>query len=586
MLSADGLVVSVVGEDGRDNGTYDFRDVAGTGPLKGELVAVFARLAWSAGTWTTAGTCRANARALRRFLRFAADHVPPVTCTAQITTAVWNQWRLSAGRGPYGDVGLVRRLLREVALPAGVRAVVDARARKPPQGKVASYTFEEFRLIRDAARRTVAAVDARIGEGVRLLDDWQAGLLDSDSDQGRWGRLLDQISRTGEFPFLVHGLGPDAVHKATGGLVRTSRDALRRLYPTYLEMGAAAVLLICHEAWNTSTLPEMDVPDQYPNADPGGDGPAVQRVSTVKRRRPRHHRHASNNLVDVGPGSAGRAMRQVLAITAQARATLAALGAPTARLLVARRYPRCEGLARFTHGDAVVLEEAISRWSKQAGLVTAAGVRVRVSPRRLRRTVQVFYGGPRNNTRSTHENVYLLRDAQVRAESGDVVAKGLSDAVDHAVARVRMRLVRHGDGPEPPDPGVLAAQAGIPLATARRVAAGHLDTAAAACVDFEHSPFTPSGPCAVSFLLCFACPNALATERHLPRIVYLHEAMTGLHSALDPAVWLVDWAGHYARVSDLLHTHTSAAERPALRGQVSDTDRDLVDAMLARRLDG
>src|SRR5438067_10245407 len=108
-------------------------------------------------------------------------------------------------------------------------------------------------------------------------------------------------------------------------------------------MAAAAVLLICHEAWNTSTLAEMDVPDQHPNADPGEDAPAVRRVSTVKRRRPRHNRHASNNLVDVGAGSAGRALRQVLAITAQARTTLTALGTRTARLLVARRYAQCEG---------------------------------------------------------------------------------------------------------------------------------------------------------------------------------------------------------------------------------------------------
>jgi hypothetical protein len=59
----------------------------------------------------------------------------------------------------------------------------------------------------------------------------------------------------------------------------------------------------------------------------------------------------------------------------------------------------------------------------------------------------------------------------------------------------------------------------------------------------------------VSFLLCFACPNALATDRHLPRIVYLHEAMTGLRSALDPAAWRIDWAGHHARVTDLRHPH-------------------------------
>jgi hypothetical protein len=292
ILSTDGLVVTVVGEDGRDNGSYDFRDAAGADQLKRELVAVFAALASAAGTWTTAGTCRAYAKVLRRFLRFAADHTPPVTRAAEITSGVWRAWQLSVGGGPFGDVGLVRRLLREVALPAATRAVVEARSRKPPQGQVASYTFEEFRLIRDAARRAVTAAETRIGEGARLVEDWRAGRLDPDSVQGRWGRLLDQISLTGEFPFVVHSLGPDAVHTATGGLVRTSTEALRRLYPSYQEVAAAAVLLICHEGWNTATLAEMDVPDQHPNADAdsdeSGDGPVVQRVATVKRRRPRH----------------------------------------------------------------------------------------------------------------------------------------------------------------------------------------------------------------------------------------------------------------------------------------------------------
>lgn len=111
------------------------------------------------------------------------------------------------------------------------------------------------------------------------------------------------------------------------------------------------------------------------------------------------------------------------------------MGTPTGRLLVARRHARYEHLPRFSHGDPALLEDAIARWSKHAGPTTAAGAGVRVSPRRLRRTVQVFYGGPRHNTRSTHENVYLLRDAQMRAESADVVAQGLSDAADHAEAR-------------------------------------------------------------------------------------------------------------------------------------------------------
>lgn len=117
------------------------------------------------------------------------------------------------------------------------------------------------------------------------------------------------------------------------------------------------------------------------------------------------------------------------------------------------------------------------------------------------------------------------------------------------------------------------------------MAQGALDTAVAACTDFEHSPFTPSGPCAVSFLLCFACPNAVATGRHLPRIVYLHQALEGLRSAVDTATWTADWAEHHGRIADLVSAHTTEAGRAALRAQLTDHDRGLIDRMLDRRLD-
>lgn len=585
-LSAAGLVVSVTGEDGGHNGTYDFTDAAGAPQLKRELVAAFARLASSAGTWTTAGTCRVHARSLRRFLRFVEDNAPQVASTLDLTAGLWNQWRLSVGHGQFSSAGLIRRLLCEVLLTDATLAAVAARARKPRQLPVESYSSQQFRIIRDAARRTVSQAAARIGEGARLVADWRAGLSPPDTDEFRWGQLLHQISLTGEFPTATHDVGPSTVSATAPGLVSVPGKALRRLYPSYVEIGAAAVLLICHEAWNASTLTQMQVPDQYPNADPGTDEPAVHRTATVKSRRPRDRRHGSNNLVDAGPTSSGRAMRDVLAITAPARATLTLLGEPTSALLIARRTAHAERWSRFAHGDSLWLENAIGRWSRQVRLTDATGVAVHVSARRLRRSVQVHYGGPRNNSTSTHENVYLLRDELLREQSADVVAQGLSDAVDHAAARVRMRLFRTSGPAEHDDTDAFAARAGIGADTARQVATGALDTAVAACVDFEHSPFTPSGPCAVSFLMCFACPNALATDLHLPRIVYLHEAMTTLRSALAPAAWATDWAGHYSRVAALLDGHTTEAERLALRARINDRDRHLVDALLTRRLDG
>ena len=113
---------------------------------------------------------------------------------------------------------------------------------------------------------------------------------------------------------------------------------------------------------------------------------------------------------------------------------------------------------------------------------------------------------------------------------------------------------------------------------------GQWDTALASCTDYEHSPFTPAGPCAVSFLLCLACPNAVATARHLPRLVHLHDALEQLRGSVPGSVWDLDWAPHWSRLTDLLDRHTTIDERSNARRQLTDTDRAIIDAVLTRRL--
>ena len=73
--------------------------------------------------------------------------------------------------------------------------------------------------------------------------------------------------------------------------------------------------------------------------------------------------------------------------------------------------------------------------------------------------------------------------------------------------------------------------------------------------------------------------------RHLPRIVYLHQVLEGLRSAVDTATWTADWAEHHGRIADLVSAHTTEAGRAALRAQLTGHDRDLIDRMLDRRLD-
>ncbi|RKM73927.1 hypothetical protein COO55_18910 [Rhodococcus opacus] len=112
---------------------------------------------------------------------------------------------------------------------------------------------------------------------------------------------------------------------------------------------------------------------------------------------------------------------------------------------------------------------------------------------------------PAQNTYEVHDTVYMLRDPSGREAARETIARGLTDAAEHAHLVGAMRLVLGGDAETlvelSDDPELAAA-----------IARGDLDTATAACADFTHSPHNDPGlPCTASFLLCLACPNAVAT---------------------------------------------------------------------------
>lgn len=582
-LSTDGLVVDIVAEDGEHQGQVDFRDAAGPTALRRELVVCFARHCSSTGTWTRYWTCQKHGNLLKRFLAFLAELDTPPQRVAEITPAVWSQWLMSGRNWGHSGLLIVRKVLTESsALPADTRQAMTTRTRKAaPAQQVEAYTLAEFHVIRALARRTASRIEQRITTGRDLLTGYRDGEFPPGSEQAQIGALLDQIARTGDVDRYADGQLHEHVRRTCRLVPGGYRGVLQMLFPSGYEIGTLATLLICEEGWNLSVLETMEVPDFRPD---GGIGDVeIHRVPTVKHRRPAGRKHASNNLVDLGPGSPGYALRQVISITDQARESLQCLGRPTRRLLIGHRVKRCG-----PHREPWLIgapKHAIAIWAETLRMESPHGGPLKLNGIRLRRTHQALFGGPRQNTQRTHEDIYLLRNAVVREESGDVVVAGLQNAVDHAQATVKMRLLRSSPDPGSDELTALARQAGMPLDRARELVAGNLDTATGACRDFEHSPFTPNGPCAASFLQCFACDNAVATSQHLPRITYLHQALANLRSAVSPAAWAADWAAHYSRISDLLLRHTTPEERTALSSRATDRDRLLIDQLLSRRLD-
>jgi hypothetical protein len=182
---------------------------------------------------------------------------------------------------------------------------------------------------------------------------------------------------------------------------------------------------------------------------------------------------------------------------------------------------------------------------------------------------------PAQNSEQTHESAYVLRDPAALPEAEQVTAQGLTDAVSHARANMKMRMLLDA-GPGQPAIGAAGQQ--------QALADGALDTATGACLDFTNSPSGPPGqPCTASFLDCLACSNAVATRRHLPRLAWLHQALDELRATVPAETWEQDWQAHFLRLTTLLEDNTTAAERQAAARAASDTDRELIAGLLGGR---
>jgi hypothetical protein len=581
-LDPAGLTVTVPGESGGVAGVFDFSVLPGTPALLAACAAGFARLAGPDHPWRAAATCDNGYKAIRVFLRYVVALDPPPAVPADITPAVWAGWRLSRPATVHGRNCLLvtRQWLPQVpGIPGATAAAAACRIPAAPASAEAAYTREEFEQIKAAAGRTFRTALTRIRASCELLARWhdgefeQPGLREQYLQTRPWtaeyvaGEALDMLLRTGDVPLLARAGRRVVVARHARALGGSSPVATwGRLFLTMPEAAALAVLLVCDQGWNRSVLDAMTVPDDMPGA--GEEGLDIYRVPILKPRRPARSRHSSANLVDAGPGTSGRLIRQVAEATEPARITLAGLGQPTSRLLVSRRDQIHGQQDMFCVG--VPAAGAVRQW---AGSAELSGITGTVSMRRLRRTVQVLIRRePAQNTTQTHEQVYLLRDPATRREAEQVTAQGLTDAA--AQARDVMRILLDSQA---------ARLAGTPE-QAQALAEGRLDTATGACLDFTHAPSGPPGqPCTASFLDCLACRNAVATRRHLPRLAWLHRALDELRATVEPAIWAHDWRTHFLRLTALLEDSTTIAEWDAAVRAVSDADREMISQLLTGR---
>ncbi|MFG3227605.1 hypothetical protein ACGF07_22875 [Kitasatospora sp. NPDC048194] len=560
-LEPGGVVVQHVAEDGVSKASYDFGQLAVGPRLQREFAEVFAAQAGPDGAWKTLPSSRESWLILLYFSRFLAEQDQVPESLGELAPEIWAAWRLSRMPNSTGSrqIRKVARLLRDhPAVPEETRRLMTRRVPKEKSTETA-YSPEEFDEIKLTATRLFRPALHRIRANWQHLQDWKAGRFDEGSEDWLVGEALDHLVRTGDTPTYIGKDGrrrPSFRHRnGLGG--NSAEKTWMRLFLSTDEASALMVLIIAAYGWNATPVMELKVPAASPDA--GGEGQVIYRVELEKRRRDQPARYETRNLTDWGADSPGRLITHAIEATAPARAALEHLGAPTDRLIVWRmaQWRDVYGESGAGMFDGNIHAHVWRNWRRQLGDGKTLNLR------RLRKTVVIAHQRtPTQHSQDTHDGVYVLPDPRTHADAQPVITAGVEEAVAAAKASFTAQVTR-----------------------AETDAAS--DTATASCSDYTHSPFgTPGLPCRASFLLCMACPNAVVTPRHLPRLSYLLQMLEELKAVLAADVWDQDWREHFERLRDLRKApdFTDTEWSDALNS-VSAKDREVINQLLRKGFD-
>lgn len=548
-LDVTALTYAATVDDGDEPYVVDGSDWGAPQQLVVDLLLGIQRLVETEGRWRQRTTVQHNAYRAEAFARWVATWDDPnVSQFAQpqsvtdLTAGMWSAYALSLGTGPQArrnQIQLALMLKATGRLTDEAARRVLARKGKVESSKVDHYTLEEFRAIVVAAKRVVRSAHERIAGNY-------AAALSAEQYRGNLTResiLFEMLTTT--YPRSkpkARVLGTvsnltwrnNARDRMESGVKILKDPARLLLFPDQQEAFAAMVLLAALRGLNLSQVETMRIPDR--TVDSHGK---LAQVATDKPRRGPRRRFSLEVFGDSGDDTDGRWLRRIEEMTDPLRHHLHLVGTDSDLLIlhmtrgkVSNRVPGSTSRQGMTWLD---------------GLPTISFPRLKrtFETRHLREAVQ--------NTESTHISVYVQRDPERIAEYQDLAAAGIARAMERALAEVRLTIVK-GDSPK--------------LADA-------VDSAFASCVDPDHEPRTGL-PCQDGFLGCLSCPNAIATDRHIPLMRYTLNLLEEARAATPDS----QWSHRFARAHAQLTYVVSTAPATPHHKRVTRAQQDLIRAAL------
>ena len=382
-----------------------------------------------------------------------------------------------------------------------------------PLVRVARYSPDEFREIRNSARRVFSAAHHRIVTSVAEMEGHGAA-----EATGR-ANALREVLRTG---VPSSNQGYRELHAFAYPNVSKSR-ARRWLFLTAEELLAAAVLIACRRGLNLAPMALAHRPYEHEKG-------VVQLDLDKPRRGPDRFWPEivpDEEPSELDPGDA-TTLVMIEEATQPARDHLALVGAPTERLLVwwsnSSRQPLL-GLAK----------PRTAAWLP-GGVI--------LSFPRLRRSVP---GKGVAKEPTDHDVVTYLRytrtDPIALAQQQLEGAKGIQDARDRARSELHIKILRNRDAP------------------------AQNDAVIANCSNPEENPRTKT-PCTLgffSFLSCLECGNAATSVRLLPAQLATIYVLEQFRSSLDGKAWEQRFARSYYTLTAMVERHSAT--------EVSDAEK-------------
>ncbi|MEV8183406.1 hypothetical protein [Specibacter sp. NPDC078692] len=568
--TGNGVYVRFTPESGGRPKDFEFRKLGFAPEIESAVVAGFAMACGPGGSRKTvesAKTLYAGARILARKLQELPS--PPQTLGA-LVPAHLASFKLSRTRYSHSLIQLFRVLFRRTAglSPEFREALYAPHGWSVSSSGSAAYADSEARRIQRAARSEVRTALARIRKIETELERWKQDDPGLEAGARQRCALLDRIFRGGtEAPRL------SATRKSPPQQEESSA-LLPELFPSYSEITALAVLLICVSGQNLSTVCGLTA-DHLRADDQETEEPLIM----TRASKPRRGRHGAEMDLAMAPShvpalgrddysSAAGVYRVAHELCARVREI-----AKTSSLLVFYSSNVGPGAPEIRQLPTA----AVENWR---GKLPDGTVLSRINTRRLRLTYIQRHQRPVAHSATTAAREYLSKDAEALPGYQKVVGDVLNTEVNrihtgHSILTLTAEEVTEaGRNPAP-----IAEKLGTTTDQLQFLLQGRLDTVATACVDHANSPYgSAGGSCSASFLLCLGCRNARSEPRHIPLQAAMLASMDRRRCEMTDGEWAGRFSTAHQQLSDLLSRQR--ANSAAAASAVSSQEQDLIDLVL------